>query len=129
MVLPAPTGLSALLGGLLRPGSIWVWIPVAEDLLQIETETKRPINVKKNKVVTNAYILVLFNHRSNAVNDRLPCATEKDTFTQALATRRACINQECLRDNRKYKWVLEANQQEHHFLMEGTTMSDLDFFS
>lgn len=102
---------------------------MAEDLLQIETETKRPINVKKNKVVTNAYILVLFNHRSNAVNDRLPCATEKDTFTHALATRRACINQECLRDNRKYKWVLEANQQEHHFLMEGTTMSDLDFFS
>ena len=64
---------------------------MAEDLLQIETETKRPINVKKNKVVTNAYILVLFNHRSNAVNDRLPCATEKDTFTQALATRKHAL--------------------------------------
>jgi hypothetical protein len=34
-VLPELTGLSTLLStGLLPPGSIWVWSPVAEDLLQ-----------------------------------------------------------------------------------------------
>ena len=39
MVLPAFTGLSALTGGSLPPSTIWVWRPVAEDLLQAQTET------------------------------------------------------------------------------------------
>lgn len=39
MVLPAVTGLSALLGGSLPSGAIWEWSPVALDLLQVETET------------------------------------------------------------------------------------------
>ena len=44
VVLPALRGLSALLGGLLPPISIWLVSPVAEDLLHVETETGRPTN-------------------------------------------------------------------------------------
>ena len=38
---PVLTGLSALLGGSLSSAAIWVWSPVAEDLLQEQTETGR----------------------------------------------------------------------------------------
>jgi hypothetical protein len=41
VVLLALTGLSVLLGGSLPPCTIWVWRPVAEDLLQVDTETRR----------------------------------------------------------------------------------------
>ena len=41
VVLPVLTGLSVLLGGLISPGAIWVWSPVAVNLLQAETETRR----------------------------------------------------------------------------------------
>ena len=35
------TSLSALLGGSLSPGAIWVWSPVVEDQLQVQIETGR----------------------------------------------------------------------------------------
>ena len=44
MVLPVLTGLSALLGDQLSPGGICVFSSVAEDQLQVQTETwKAPV--------------------------------------------------------------------------------------
>ena len=65
LVLPALTGLSPLLEGSLPPSAIWVWSPVAEDLLQVETETRR--------VLKTAYLI--------AKSRNTPLPTSKYNFS------------------------------------------------